>query len=206
MAYQDVVFVREIGMCLLGFYFLGIALRGFLTQRPFLLSNRWPFAAIACIFIPNFLFVFVSHSFPGPNLMPLNLTVVISTLAFGVFFWKFSKGYSVYGITDKSFRKLLLYGFDRLKVECAEEMNGLRIKSSDAYLKTSVVIGTGRIMPRGEGAQDLLRGLEPVLREKLQGSDIEFSPKPFLFYLCLSGFLLLINYFVWSLHNSILNH
>ncbi len=186
-----------------GLFFLAISSKGFLTRKPVLLSNRWFFALFVTLLFPPILFIgFHTHGILSLNLM--NGAMGATVLLVLWYLWKFYvNGYSVFGISDKSFRKALLQSLGQVKLKYTEDMMGIHIKSSNTTLKTSNFMGVGHIRPGGKGAPDLVKRLGPVLKKELAKTGVEFDIKPFLFYLVIGLMLLLIAFFQWSFQHNL---
>ena len=129
---------------LMAAFFLIIGLRGILTKKPFLLSNRWFLVLILVAFLPSILLPFYfSSSAMGLMhwLSPAIFTVVLVMMFFAM------KGYAAYGITDTSFREALLAALDKLQLPYEESLSSMRLTSIDADLQVSIQswLGAGMI-------------------------------------------------------------
>jgi len=177
----------------LGLFFLGLALKGLLTRKPFLWSNRWYWTLIGIAFYPPMLIM-------GLNsygvLMKGTIWALLLLILWGI--WKLSRNnFVIAGILDKSFRKTLRESLGQIKLKYTEDRTGIHIKSSNLTLKTSLFMGGGQIQTRGKGAPDLAKRLTPVLKKELAKKGVKFDIKPFLFYLAF-GLIILLGAFLMA--------
>ena len=116
-------------------FFLVIGLRGILTKKPFLLSNRWLLLLMFVAFVPNIILPFY-FSFPDMDMMqwlpPIMFAVVLVMMFFAM------KGYAAYGVTDISFREALLAALEKLQLPYEESLSTMRLTSINADLQVSI--------------------------------------------------------------------
>jgi hypothetical protein len=122
-----------------------------------------------------------------------------------VFFWAIFKGYSAYGVTDRSFRKTLILSLDKLKLDYTEDMTGIHLKSEDVSLRVAIFMGTGQIRVKGKDAGKIIDKIAPVLKTELEKPDVEFDIKPFLFYFVMAAIFVALAFFELSLVQKIGN-
>ena len=95
-------------------FFFVIGLRGILTKRPFLISNRWLLSVIFIALVPAILIpVFLQGSdypFIIKWLNPMIFTVLLVMMCFAL------RGYVAYAVTDTSFREALLCIFTEVRI------------------------------------------------------------------------------------------
>lgn len=129
---------------LMAAFFLIIGLRGILTKKPFLLSNRWLLVLILVAFLPSILlpFYFSSSAMGLMHWLPPAIFTVVLVMMFFTM-----KGYAAYGITDTSFREALLAALDKLQLPYEESLSSMRLTSIDADLQVSIQswLGAGMI-------------------------------------------------------------
>ena len=108
----DVVFPIVFGIAAI--FFLVIGLRGILTKRPFLISQRWFLSIMFAVFIPTILQSFLLR-FPGD----LHLMSWLNPLLFGLILLMMCyqmRGYTAYAVTDTSFREALIKVLQKLQL------------------------------------------------------------------------------------------
>ena len=101
-------------------YFLVIALRGIITRRPFLASNRWLLYSMFVCFIPTILlFLFL----PVTSLPEISSFFLLLKWLYPAFFtgllvmmYFLLKGFTAYGISDITFREALIATLDKLQL------------------------------------------------------------------------------------------
>jgi hypothetical protein len=192
-----------IGISVLALFFLGISLKGMLFRKPVLISNRWFLVLFSILLFPLILFMgFHSHGVLSLNL--LNWTMCALFLLMIWYLWKlYINGYSIYGITDKSFRKILLESLGQVKLKYTEDMTGIRIKSPNLALTTNLLMGVGHIRMKGKGIPELAEMLAPVLKKELSKKGVGYDIMPFLFYLATGLMFLLMAYFQWLFQHKL---
>ena len=116
-------------------FFLIIGLRGILTKRPFLVSNKWLLWITFIVFIPNILLILFlpsSISILIKWLNPAIFTVGLVMLCFAL------KGYTAYGVTGTSFREAMLAALEKLQLPHERTLSAIRLTSVEADLQVSV--------------------------------------------------------------------
>lgn len=125
-------------------FFLVIGLKGIITRRPFLVSNKWLLYFMFVVLIPTillFLFLPVTTSFLLKWFNPAVFTVVL------VMMYIMLKGYSAFGVSDITFREALITTLEKLQLSHEETLSSIRLTSVEADLQVSIHswIGTGMI-------------------------------------------------------------
>jgi len=179
--------ILDLGFCTA--YFLYFALRSFITKKPFLFSTRWFFVFLLLLFLPYCIPVHVSTELNDISLA--SWIIIIMSLFVFSFLWKVFNGYTVYGITEESFRESLLSAFKKSNLKHKENIIGFHFKSYDAVLKATFSMGRGRIRMRDKYSEELLEKIVPLLKKELEKPSVEFSPSPALFSFGISVFLLI---------------
>ncbi|MCY4403552.1 MAG: hypothetical protein OXD54_13340 [Candidatus Poribacteria bacterium] len=125
-------------------FFLIIGMRGIITKRPFLVSNKWLLWMMSIVFVP---LICQPLFFYPPDIGLLGwlnpaLYIVVLVMMFIAL-----KGYVAYGVTDMSFREALLAALDKLQLPHEETLSIIRLTSLDTYLQVSVQswVGAGQI-------------------------------------------------------------
>jgi len=183
----------------LAFLYLYIAVRGFVKRKPFLMPSRWFFVFIVLIFIPSLTLPWELNNRPtGFGL--LTWVSPLFSLIFLWFFWKAFNGYTVYGVTDESFRKSLLSAIKKSKLKYKENLSGIYLETYKTTLKASLFwMGTGQILVKGKIPRKLLRSVIRKMDEELSKPGSNVDLKPFWFYLVVGGIFLILGFFAISL-------
>lgn len=163
-------------------FFLVIGLRGIITKRPFLLSNKWLLSAMFIVFIPVILPVFTFPSsvpFIIKWLNPVIFTVVLVMMCFAL------KGYCAFGVTDTSFRDALLTSLQELNLPYEETLSSIRLTSIEADLQVSVQswIGSGVIKIKQRDHRSQLTEIAAAMNEHFRSSSVSMNLITCIFYL-----------------------
>jgi len=202
LSYRMIVPI-DLGFIALGYLY--IAIRGFATRKPFLISAQWFFLFMVPLFLPSLISPFMLRS----KNIDLGLLTWVSPLFFLFFigyFWKVMKGYTAYGVTDKSFRKSLLASLEKLNLKHKESLNGIYLESHDITLKASVFfMGMGRIRVQGKEPDKLLKKIINKMKKELAKPGTEFDIKPFFFYFGIAAIFLILTISEISLFQQVAN-
>ncbi len=145
-------------------FFLFVGLKGILTRKPFLLSNRWLLLLMFIVFIPLILMPFLiglSEFDLIDMLNPAIFTVVLVMMYFTM------KGYAAYGVTDISFREALHSALDKLQLPYEETLSTMKLTSIDADLQVSIQswVGAGMIKMKQREHRLLLSNIITEMNE-----------------------------------------
>jgi hypothetical protein len=204
MQFQSYWLIKFLNLGLFGVFFFYLSLRGFISRKPVVISTKLYFFLMISIFLPSLAMPFMLTS-RSIDLRSMTWVTVPMMLFFGFFFWKMFKGYSVYGITDQSFRKALLSSLDQSNLEYTEDMTGIHLKAHDVTLRVSIFMGIGQIRPRGKDSGDLMEKMMPFLKAELEKPGVEFNSKPFFFYAGMALIFLILVFVEISLFQTIGN-
>jgi hypothetical protein len=180
---------------LLAAFFLVIGLRGILTGKPFLLSNKWMLVLMFVTFIPVILLPFY-FALPDLDLTEMDLmewlnpaifTVVLVMMCFAL------KGYVAYGVTDTSFREALLAALEKLQLPYEETLSTMRLTSIDADLQVSVQswLGSGMIKVKQREHRSLLTEIVAEMNRYFSGASTPIKLTTCIFYVVM-GVLMVI--------------
>ncbi|RKU17709.1 hypothetical protein C6503_10530 [Candidatus Poribacteria bacterium] len=162
-------------------FFLIIGLRGIITKRPFLVSSRWLLLVIFLAFLPGISMIFWPASMPFVIkwLNPIIFTVVLVTMYFTL------PGYTVFGITDTSFREALLAALQKLQLPYDEVLSSIRLTSIEADLQVSVQswVGSGIIKIKQRKHRPQLTEIVTAMNEHFRTSSVSTNLITCIIYL-----------------------
>ena len=196
LEFYDMVFsiLFPILFGIMAIFFLAIGLRGILTKRPFLVSNRWWLSIMSVVFIPIILQPFL-FSFPR-NFNSINFINWLNPLLFGfilLVMWYRMKGYVAYAVTDTSFREALLAALQKLQLSYEESLSVIRLTSVEADLQVSVQswMGTGQIKIKQRTHRSLLREVVNAMNEYFRMSSVPTDMISCVFFVVMGGFMVI---------------
>ena len=176
-------------------FFLIIGLRGILTRKPFLLSNRWLLVLTFVTFIPIILLPFY-FALPDMDLTKMDLmewlnpaifTVILVMMCFAL------KGYVAYGVTDTSFREALLNALEKLQLPYEETLSTMRLTSIDADLQVSIQswLGSGMIKIKQREHRTLLSDIITEMNKHFSVSSVPIKLTTCVFYVVMGGLMVI---------------
>lgn len=179
---QVYLIVMPIIFGIMAVFFLVIGLRGIITKRPFLLSNKWLLSVMFIIFIPVIIPAFTFPSsvpFIIKWLNPVIFTVVLVMMCFAL------KGYCAFGVTDTSFRDALLASLQELNLPYEETLSSIRLTSIEADLQVSIQswIGSGVIKIKQRDHRSQLTEIVTAMNEHFRRSSASMNLTTCIFYL-----------------------
>ena len=182
----DVVFSILFGFAAI--VFLSIGLRGILTKRPFLISQRWLLSAAFAACIPalaHLLTLFPS----GFNFM--NWLFLLGSGAIIVMMCYQMRGYIVYGGTDPSFREILLKAIQKLQLPYEENLSLIRLTSVEADLQVSVQKwrGTGIIKIKQCTHRSVLKEIVNAMNKYFRMSSVSINMSNYVCCVIIGGFM-----------------
>ena len=151
-------------------FFFVIGLRGIVTKRPFLVSNRWLLSVMFISLVPAILIPLV---LPGSDLPfmikwlnPMIFTLLLVMMCFAL------RGYVAYAVTDTSFREALLASLQKLELPHEETLSTIRLTSVEVDLQVSVQswMGSGQIKVKQRGHGSLLAEIATAMNEHFRTS------------------------------------
>ena len=189
LLFQYFKFIFPFVIGILAAFLLFVGLRGIISRRPFLISNRWLLNVMIVVFVPIIiLFLFLPNS--SFSLMkwvnPAIFTVVLVMMFFLL------KGFSAYGVSDTSFREALITSLDKLQLSHEETLSSIRLTSVEADLQVSVQswMGSGVIKIKQREHKTLLTQIVSEMNIYFRTSSTPSNLTPCIFYLVM-GILML---------------
>lgn len=175
---------------IMAIFLFAIGLRGILTKRPFLVSNRWLLAIMFVSFTPGILIGFL---LPGDSpfiikwLNPMIFTVILVMMCFAL------KGYVAYAVTDTSFRDALLTSLQKLELPYEETLSTILLTSVEADLQVSIQswMGAGQIKVKQRGHSLLLKKIAAAMNEYFRSSAAATNLTSCIFFLVM-GILMVV--------------
>lgn len=172
-------------------FFLTVGLRGILTKRPFLISQRWLLLIVFVACIPTSILCSLAR-FPGGS----NLMSWLAPLLFGfilLMVWYQTKGYTAYAVTDASFREALVEVLQKLQLPYEESLSLIRFTSVRVDLQVSVQgwIGTGIINVKQCAYRFMLREVVNSMNEYFRMSPVPTNMITCVFFVA-AGVLMVI--------------
>ena len=182
-------------------FFLILGLRGILTRTPYLLSNRWLLLVMFFAYVPSIIMPFF-FSIYDMDLMdwlnPAIFTVVLVMMFFAL------RGYTAYGITDTTFREVLLAALEKLQLPYEESLSSMRLTSIDADLQFAIQswLGSGVIKIKQRKHRSVLSEIAAEMNRHFRLSSGPIKLVTFIFYVIMGvlmiiggiGMLYLFNY------------
>ena len=191
--FYDTVFpiLSPILFGLMAIFFLVIGLRGILTKRPFLISQRWLLSIMFVAIVPTILLQF-SLPFPGD----FNFMSWLYPLAFGVILLMMCyqmRGYIAYAVADTSFREALLEALQKLQLPYEESLSLIRLTSIEADLQVSVQgwLGTGLIKVKQRAHRSVLREIVNAMNEYFRISSVPTNMITCVCSVVIGGFMVI---------------
>lgn len=174
---------------------LYIGLRGILTKKPFMFSNRWFLATILVVFIPLpvILVPLLSASVSGSDIhfMKWLIAILCGLVLFVILMlWYSLRGYIVYGVTDVSFQEALLAALEKLQLPYEESLSAIRLTSIQADLQVSVQswMGTGIVKVKQRAHRSALREIVNAMNEYFRTSFVSTNMIPCIVFLVMGIF------------------
>lgn len=173
-----------------------IGLRGMLTKRPFIISNRWFFANILVVFIPLPLILLPLLLASGSSSDPIHFMNWLNTILCGMVFlvilmvWYSLRGYVTFGVTDISFRAALLAALEKLQLLYEESLSAIRLISIEADLQVSVQswTGTALIKVKQRAHRSCLKEIVNTMNEYFRISSVSTNMIPCIVFLVMGIF------------------
>ena len=198
--YLKMVFIIiPIALGLMAIFYLTVGMRGILTKRPFIISNRWFLATILVVLIPSILLTFLPLLFRGDPASInwfnwLNALVFGSVLMVIPVLWYALKGYATYGVTDVSFREALTTALEKLQLPYEESLSAIRLTSIEADLQVSVQswMGTALIKVKQRVHRSYLKEIVNAMNEYFGMSSVSINLTSCVFLLVTGVFEILI--------------
>lgn len=172
-----------------------IGLRGILTKKPFMISNRWFLATILVVFIPLPVILVpllsASGSSSDMHFMKWLIAILCGLVLFVILtVWYSLRGYVVYGVTNVSFQEALLAALEKLQLPYAESLSAIRLTSIQADLQVSVQswMGTGIVKVKQRAHRSALREIVNTMNEYFRTSSVSTNMIPCIIFLVMGVF------------------
>jgi len=197
--YGRSLFIEKIFPALFGIIALALFYSGLtvlLRRKPLLFSSRWIFALMLICFAPQLIMPFTMPDLPGDSLEGLRIMNWLMPVMFVVllaFLWKQMRGYIVFGVVDRSFRKALLSVLDELRLERQEELSFIRIPSADLDIQVAIQswAGTGQIKNKSRSGQEVFQQIIEGLQRRFALGELETNNATPVLYIILGIFMLI---------------
>ena len=187
--FYDIVFPTVFGIAAI--FFLVIGLRGILTKRPFVISQRWFLSIMFAVFIPTILQSLLLRLPNGFNLInwlnPLIFGFILLMMCYQM------RGYTAYAVTDTSFREALIEVLQKLQLPYEESLSLIRLTSIEADLQVSVQgwMGTGLIKGKQRAHHSVLREIVNAMNEYFRVSSVPTNMITCVFLLVMGIFMVI---------------
>ena len=189
----SIMFPITLGITAIFSFYIG--LRGILSKKPFIISNRWFLATILVAFIPLpvILLPLLSASGSSSDIYFMKwLIAILCGLVLSVILmvWYSLRGYVVYGVTDVSFRETLLAALEKLQLPYEESLSAIRLTSIQADLQVSVQswMGTGVVKVKQRAHRSALREIVNTMNEYFRTLSVSTNIIPCIFFLVIGIF------------------
>lgn len=168
-----------------------IGLRGILTKKPFMFSNRWFLVNIAVACIPVILIPFLL--LPISNFNALNFIHWVNFFLIGFILlamWYLLKGYVAFAVTDASFREALLAVLEKLQLPYEESLSVIRLTSIGADLQVVVQswMGTGIVKTKQRAHRSVLKEIVNGMNEYFRVSSVSTNMISSVFFVVMGVF------------------
>ena len=179
---------------IIAIFFLAIGLKGILTKRPFLISNRWLLSMMFVIFIPAILLSFPYRFHRDFN--SISAMDWLSPLLYGfilLMMWYQLKGYVAYAVTDTSFREALLAALQQLQYPHEETLSTIRLTSIEVDLQVAVQswMGAGVIKVKQRKHRSVLREIVNAMNEYFHTSSVSTNMISCVFFVVMGVFMVI---------------
>ena len=179
---------------LMASFFLVIGLRGWITNKPFVISSRWLLVLVLLGVSPG-MFQSIGLSRPAVEpggLVALHLLLPIMLIVILIFAYFTLRGYTAFGITDASFREALLYSLKKLGLPYEETLSAIRLPTQGADLQVAVQswIGTAQLKMKQRQFGAVLKDIVSEMNEYYQsGAVVKVNLTCCIFYAVIGVFL-----------------
>ncbi len=152
---------------LMASFFLVVGLRGWISNKPFVISSRWLLIMVLLAVSPGMLqSLGLTRPVGEPGaLIALHLLLPIMLVVILIFLYFTLRGYTAFGVTDTSFREALLYSLKKLGLPYEETLSAIRLPTQGADLQVAVQawIGTAQLKMKqrqfGAVLKDIVNGM-----------------------------------------------
>jgi hypothetical protein len=156
------------------------------------------FAMILVCFSPQFSMFFLMPNSPGDHFSAewflLKLLTPLMFIVLLVFLWLQMKGYVLFGIVDKSFRKALLSVLDELRLERQEELSVIRIPSANLEIQVAIQswVGVGQVKNKSKSGKEVFQQIIDGLKKRFAHGELETNNTTAVLYMVLGSIMLVL--------------
>lgn len=161
---------------LMASFFLAIGLRGWISNKPFVISSRWLLTPVLLGVSPGML---QSIRLPRPvgepvALIALHLLLPVMLVVILIFVYFALRGYTAFGITDASFREALLHSLKKLGLPYEETLSAIKLPTLGADLQVAVKswIGTAQLKMKQREFAAVLKDIVNGMNEYYQSGAV----------------------------------
>ena len=176
---------------IMAIFFLIVGLRGILTKRPFLISQRWLLVIVFVACIPTAILCSLARFPGGSNLMSWLTPPLFGFILLMVYYQ--TRGYTAYAVTDASFREALIEVLQKLQLPYEESLSLIRFTSIRADLQVSVQgwVGTGIINVKQRAYRFMLREVANSMNEYFRMSSVPTNMITCVFFVAAGGLMVI---------------
>jgi hypothetical protein len=175
-------------------FFLVIGLRGWISNKPFVISSRWLLILVVLGVSPA---MFHFAVFPRPigepgMLVALRLLVPVMLIVVLIFLYFTLRGYTAFGVTATSFREGLLHSLTKLNLPYEETLSAVKLPTLGADLQVAVQswVGTAQLTMKKRQSSAVLSDVVKGMNQYYQSgavSKVNFTCC--IFYTVIGAFL-----------------
>jgi hypothetical protein len=183
-------------------FFFVIGGKVLIRKKPLVVSSRCFFGVVVLAFTPLIVnplifFFFVESFTKNTGNIGISWIMLLSPLMFLfllVFFWFYTQGYMLFGITDETVRDALHYGLQKLNSPFEEILTKIKLSELDTELQISLQswMGTGLIKIKDRSKRAFLTKLAQHMRIYFKEHDIPTKNITVIFYMIMGGFMTLL--------------
>ena len=157
-------------------FFLIIGLRGWISNKPFVISSRW-LQVLVLLGVSPGMSRFIGLPRPvgePPGLVALHLLLPVMLVVILFFAYFALRGYTAFGITDASFRDALLHSLQKIGLPYEETLSAIKLPTQGADLQVAVRswFGTAQLKMKQREFGALLKDIVNGMNEYYQSGAV----------------------------------